>query len=88
MNIFIDLTEDNVVDGWGTSHFNINCIEIEIPEDHDIIFSPLRKYKYINEELIERDQQEIDDEEGIAQPTEQERLGELENAILLLMMGD
>lgn len=86
MKIYIDVEESGRIIGYGSTSFSDSCIEIEVDEDHPVI-EAYGQYKYIDGKLFKMPQEEIDAIYNKPNPpSDQERIEELENIILQLLM--
>lgn len=88
MKIFICLDSDNTICQWSTSPGIGDDIEVELPDDHEFFNQPCTWYKYENGEVVKRNKDEIEKEIDLRPhpPTLENRISELENALLSLML--
>lgn len=52
MIIYLNLTDDDYVDGWGSNRSNESEIEINLDEEHDFFNSDIHCWKYEDDELV------------------------------------
>jgi hypothetical protein len=87
MVIYAMIGPDNVIQGYGSSRNLDTDIELDLPEDHLFLKSPTL-YRYIDGELVRFSQEEIDEMFNGPKPmTAEERIADLENMVLQLLMG-
>lgn len=88
MKIFICLNSDNTICQWSTSPGIGDDIEVELPDDHEFFNKPCTWYKYENGEVVKRNKDEIEGDIDLRPqpPTLGNRISELENALLSLML--
>lgn len=86
MKIFVSVDANKVI-GWGSTRGGENEIEIEIDSHHPFFSDNPFLYQYVDGELTKLPQEEID---AIVnkpkQPTDKERITQLESVILQMMM--
>lgn len=87
MKIYITTDDKGKITQWGTS-LSIGDIEIELPDDHEFFNNPCTWYKYENDEVVKRSKDEIEKDIDLRPhpPTLENRISELENALLSLML--
>lgn len=87
MKIYITTDDKGKITQWGTS-LSIGDIEIELPDDHEFFNQPCTWYKYENGEVVKRNKDEIEWDIDLRPhpPTLENRISELENALLSLML--
>lgn len=87
MKIYITTDGKGKITQWGTS-LSIGDIEVELPDDHEFFSKPCTWYKYENGEVVKRNKDEIEGDIDLRPqpPTSEERLAELENAFLTLLL--
>lgn len=87
MVIYVMVGPDSVVQGYGSIRNLDTDVELEIAEGHPFLLSPTL-YRYINGELVRMPQEEIDAMFNGPKPmTAEERIADLENMVLQLLMG-
>jgi hypothetical protein len=90
VKIYINPNSENMLTGWDSTPFP-NSIEIEVPDDHEVIDNPFI-FRYENDQLIKDSEWQAakikEREEVDAAPSYQERFEMMDQMVAEMMMND